>query len=248
MKKLYSDKLSAVLFKKTGLLCAAVTVFYAAVFVSAKFFKDHFPEAYNIDLFLLFALCLCAAGFAFSAFRASFAWLQPSLLFVIAPVVMSNSAFALFGIGAFMTAGILLYHLGFFERHRRFKFAVLVVYFWLCELAASSARGKDISEIALSSVSLFVLLGSLLLIYTEAWSAGARSPKPSLSLSDLKITKKETEYLMALLGGQSIKAIAINVGVKESTVRNTLVRIYKKFGVSDKSGLMVKCENYSLAE
>ncbi len=62
--------------------------------------------------------------------------------------------------------------------------------------------------------------------------------RPRISLSDLGLAPAERQYVLSILAGESIKAIASEAGVSDSTVRNSLARAYRKLGVSDMIGLV----------
>ncbi|MFZ4617189.1 MAG: LuxR C-terminal-related transcriptional regulator, partial [Rectinemataceae bacterium] len=65
-----------------------------------------------------------------------------------------------------------------------------------------------------------------------------RRKKPRVSLSSRGLAEIEALYAIAFIRGKSVKHIALEYSVSESTVRNTLSHVYKKLGVIDKVGLM----------
>jgi len=191
---------------------------------------------------------VCFALFVLSTLKESLRWLQPAILLVMTPLPMLRHGSSMFSLGSFIAAEVLLYRLGFFEHKKFAKFLVSIAYFYSCEILIGISSGARIMEVVAPIAYMTAFLVFLMIVYGSNWIIYLNTPKPILSLSALEVTKKEAEYLKALLAGRSIKEIAIDGGVKESTVRNTLARVYKKFDVQDKSTLMAKCENYSILD
>jgi DNA-binding CsgD family transcriptional regulator len=154
----------------------------------------------------------------------------------------------MFSLGSFIAAEILLFRLGFFERSRIAKFLITIAYFFLSEILVGLYHGLPPVDIAMPILYTTFFLAFLLIVYGDKWIVYLKEPKPTLSLAELKVTAKEAEYLRALLQGSTIKEIAIDTGVSESTVRNTLARVYRKFDVQDKAALMAKCGGYALID
>jgi DNA-binding CsgD family transcriptional regulator len=65
-----------------------------------------------------------------------------------------------------------------------------------------------------------------------------RRKKPRVSLSSKGLAEIEALYAIAFIRGKSVKQIALEYTVSESTVRNTLSHVYKKLGVIDRVGLL----------
>lgn len=248
MLKRRLEDLPASLFRKTGLLLACIASAYLMIFLVARIFGIVLPETYRLGTPLLITVGASATLFALSALYDSLNWLQPVTLFVLTPLSMLHHASSMLSLGTFIAAEILLYRLGFFEHKKLAKFLLSIVYFYLCEILIGLASGTSAFEIVMPILFMTIFLGFLMIIYGDKWVIYLKEPKPFLSLAALGITRKEAEYLRSLISGKSIKEIAIDDGVKDSTVRNTLARVYKKFNVADKSALMAKCENYSIIE
>lgn len=70
--------------------------------------------------------------------------------------------------------------------------------------------------------------------------------KPALVLSEKGLSAAETAYAMALLEGRSVKAIAAEFGVSESTVRNSLARAYAKLEVQTMSAFLSLASKYQV--
>lgn len=248
MKKQNAIGLPFLLFRKTGLLFACFSSAYLLIAIAVRFFDNDVPETFNVAFPVLVSIGICAVLFTVSALYESLNWLQPFILLVMTPLPMVHHTSSMFSLGAFIAAEILLYRFGFFERMKLVKFLLSIAYFYLCEVLIGVSSDAPLLEILGPIIFMTLFLAFLMLVYGDKWIVYLKESKPTLSLSDLKITKKEAEYLRALLDGHMIKEIAIDDGVKESTVRNTLARVYKKFSVTDKSTLMAKCENYSIIE
>lgn len=76
----------------------------------------------------------------------------------------------------------------------------------------------------------------------------AGKERPILSLSGRGLSRVEAAYVASILQGRSVKETAHEAGVSESTVRNTLARVYKKLGVSNMVGLMALAGKVDIVE
>ena len=218
------------------------------LFLVVRIFNDEIPASIDIRLPIIISLGVGMVLFLVSAINDSLAWIQPLLLLLSTPLPMLYHASSMFSLGSFIAADILLFRQGFFERSRVAKFLITILYFFLSELLVGLYQGLTLVDIAMPILYTIVFLAFLLIVYGEKWIVYLKEPKPTLSLAELKVTAKESEYLRALLDGRSIKEIAIDTGVTESTVRNTLARVYRKFDVQDKAALMAKCGKYALVD
>jgi len=248
MTKPGADRLSPSLFRKTGLLFAGLAGTYLLMFVAAGLFEKSLPRASIASAPLLITLGTCTVLFTLSALYDSLNWLQPLILLVMTPLPMLNHPSSMFSLGTFIAAEILMYRFGFFERYKLVKFMLSIAYFYLCEVLMGITSGTGVMKIVTPILFMTLFLAFLMIVYGDKWIVYLKVPKPPLSLAAMKITRKEAEYLRALLDGRLVKEIAFDGGVKESTVRNTLARVYRKFDVQDKSALMAKCENYSITD
>jgi DNA-binding CsgD family transcriptional regulator len=243
-----TQRLSPTLFRKTGLLFACLLATYIFLAFSYLIFnKVHSPFLSPLPISIAILLP-CTALFIFSALYEKLAWIQPIILLILSPMAMTQSNVSMYSLGFFIAAEILLFRLGFFETKKVNKFVITVTYFYLCEILIGLTMKADITAILYPLLFITVFLFFLMVVYGDSWIVYLKEPKPSISLSSLSLTKMELVYLRALLEGASIKAIAIDRRVKESTVRNTLVRVYRKFGVPDKASLLTKCESYELID
>lgn len=236
------------LFRKTGILFAFLDSVLLVLFLAVRIFNDAIPANIDVSIPIIASFGVGMILFLVSAFNDSLAWIQPLLLLFTTPLPMMYHASSMFSLGSFIAAEILLFRLGFFERSRIAKFLITIAYFFLSELLVGLYQGISLVDISMPILYTTFFLAFLLIVYGDKWIVYLKEPKPTLSLAELKVTAKEAEYLRALLDGRSIKEIAIDTGVTESTVRNTLARVYRKFDVQDKAALMAKCGGYALID
>lgn len=236
------------LFRKTGILFSFFDSILLVFFLAARIFSDDIPAGIDVRPPIIAALSVGMILFLVSAYNRSLAWIQPLLLLFSTPLPMMYHASSMFSLGSFIAAEILLFRLGFFERSRITKFFITIAYFFLSEILVGLYQGVTLLDISMPIFYTTFFLAFLMIVYGDKWIVYLKEPKPILSLAELKVTAKEAEYLRALLKGRSIKEIAIDTGVTESTVRNTLARVYRKFDVQDKAALMAKCGGYTLED
>jgi DNA-binding CsgD family transcriptional regulator len=74
-----------------------------------------------------------------------------------------------------------------------------------------------------------------------------KTARERISLSEKGITSAGVAYAMALLAGKSVKEIAFEHDVTESTVRNSLARVYVKLGVSSMPTFMSLASRYDIS-
>ncbi|MCE5256646.1 MAG: helix-turn-helix transcriptional regulator [Spirochaetaceae bacterium] len=237
-------------FKKTGLV-AALFLGFVLILAGATSLEDkNTNSTLKVEpLVPTIVGCACSLLFLLSTLKPRLYWLQPILMMALVPVPMFFNISSMFSLCCFLSAMILLDALAFFRNRAVFKVVILVCYYCVCEIIIGLISNSNPGRLILSIVSVITMVTSLYgfmketrpLIYQKA-------SKPSLSLKKLGVTKTEGEYLRALMKGVSIKEIAIDSGVKESTVRNTLARVYRKFDVHDKAMLLAKCEKFAIEE
>ncbi len=249
MSEPVGERHTPTLFRKTGLLFACLCAAYLLLYLVFELFGSDYPPGFTAGEGLIPIILACCLLFIISAMRSSGAWLQPVILLIMTPFAIGRyGASSMFGLGAFIAAEILLYRIGFFGRHKLLKFLITIAYFFLSVIIIGLITGTAALPIAMTILYMVCFLTFLMIVYGGKWVVYLKTPKPPLSLSAKNLTKKESEYLKALLGGRSLKEVAIDDGVTESTVRNTMARVYRKFDVHDKSALMAKCENYTILE
>ena len=248
MRSMGSDSQQSLLFRKTGLFFAYLCVLYLFVYLVTHLFLHASPKELQDFAPMLLAVAAIAALFVLSALQSTLNWIQPVLLMIITPLPMIYAQIPVFSLGVFIAGEILFYRLGYFARWKMLKFALSILYFFLCQAIRGIKAGESLVTIVIYLLFLSLFLLFLLIVYGEQWIIYLKEPKPLLFLSNLGLTKKEAFYIKALLENKSMKEIAIENGVKESTVRNTMARVYKKFDVSDKSQLKAKCAGYSIKD
>ena len=249
MRESADESFSPTLFRKTGLLLTCLCSAYLLLYLVLELFEGEYPAGFGTNDGRIAIIVACGLLFALSALHRSLTWLQPLILLIMTPFAIARyGASSMFGLGAFIAAEILLYRLCFFGRHKLLMFLATISYFYICEIFIGRLSGTGILPVCNTILFMTSFLIFLLIVYGGKWVVYLKVPKPPLSLSTKNLTKKEAEYLKALLGGRSLKEVAIDGGVTESTVRNTMARVYRKFDVRDKSALMAKCENYSIME
>lgn len=235
-------------YRTTGLLgaglCSAYFIFLAIALRNPGFAL----QASRINPLSFIILGIFTLLFLFSGFRHRWVFLQPVILLVLTPMPIAANRATMFSLGHFLAGCILLDRMDFFSTRRSTRSMLLVGYYLACETLIGLSMKLHPAQILLPAVFIIIafiffntIAGSRTVIYKDM-------PKPELSLSGLGITKKEAEYLRCFLAGRSIKEIASEKAVTESTVRNTMSRIYRKFGVTDKAGLLAKCENFSIVD
>jgi DNA-binding NarL/FixJ family response regulator len=100
-------------------------------------------------------------------------------------------------------------------------------------------RGAD-SLILLLTIAFALVVLSLCIALVARPRAAALGPNAApasrplgLSLDAATLSERERAFAEALLAGRSVKEMAYESGISESTVRNTLARAYKKLSVAD---------------
>ncbi len=248
MKSRRPESQHAQLFRKTGLFLALTCTVYLLFYLGIVLFQPGERGQIQSLLPIVFAMALLAALFLLSTLKSRLAWIQPVLLLAMTPLPMIYAETPIFSLGVFIAAEILFYRLGFFDKLKLPKFILTILYFFVCQTFRGIRTGESVVMILVYLLFLGLFLAFLLIVYGEHWIVYLKEPRPSLLLSSLGLTGKEILYLKALLADKSMKEIAFDHNVKESTVRNTLARVYKKFEVADKSELKAKCARFSLKE
>jgi len=236
---------SDALFRNTGFLLGGFSALFFFLFLGTSFFDS--SRAFDGTLKispepLYFAITgISAIGFILSAFHPSLHWFQPLILLLVTPLPILSSSSSMYSLGAFIAAEILLFRLGFFKNAKLAKFLITILYFFISEILIGVSNGYAFLQMISPVLFMCLYLGFLLLVYGDRWVVYLRDSPPDISLSSFGLSPMEGEYLKALLSGKSVKEIAAEAKVKESTVRNTLARVCKKFGLQDKAALMAAC-------
>ena len=173
-------------------------------------------------------------------------FIQPAIFLVIAPINFMDSHDSFFGLGFFVMAILLLFKTGFFDKHRIPKLTSLLIYLYGWELFAAFRSGR---YMALSLTPVFFVTAFLVylyILYREQIIVYLKEPKPLLDLKTKGLSAAEIAYILDLERSMTQKEIASKHEVSDSTVRNTLVRAYKKLGVKDKSELSSLLANHTV--
>jgi DNA-binding CsgD family transcriptional regulator len=199
------------------------------------------------DSLFFFDLFSAALMFA-SAFVRLLTWTQPLVFLVFTPLDFMENAESFYGLGFFVMAVILLHRLGFYERHRILKLVASVAYLYGWELYGALRSNNKISNALPPIFYITAFLVFLYLVFHEKLAVYLKEPKASLSLSGYGLSVAERNYILGIISGKNTKEIAFDFEVSESTVRNTLVRAYKKLQIEDKSSLAALAEKYRIVE
>lgn len=242
-----TDAFVATRFRKTGL----ATALFLGACVVAGWVSSPEDEAEAATLLLhhpVFRIVVCFFSLLLlvSAARKSLYWLQPVILLLLVPIPMFAHISSMFSLCFFICAVLLLDTLAFFSKRPILRLSLLVCYYCLCEIVIGILFDAEWVVVALSILAAIAVVVFLSTFMDDL--SIQKAIKPSLSLAQLGVSKTEGEYLRALMHGMSIKEIAAESGVTESTVRNTLARVYRKFEVHDKAMLLAKCEKYTIVD
>jgi DNA-binding CsgD family transcriptional regulator len=245
-----SNELSSTpkLFKSTGILFASLFASASVINFIYLLAKDRSVISILVDP-AYFSLLLITLLLLSSAFFQRLAWIQPALLLLVTPIPIIQHASSMYGFGAYVAGIILLYKLGFFTQRRRTKLILATLYMFLCEVAGVIIGvNKSITDLFMPLMFMVVFLLFLFMVFRDRLVVYLREPKPRLSLAEVGLSRTEATYLKELLKGANIKQVAVDAEVKDSTVRNTMARVYKKMGVPDRAALMAKCEKFDIVD
>jgi DNA-binding CsgD family transcriptional regulator len=192
-------------------------------------------------------LILSAAMFA-SAFVKWLAWIQPAAFLAIVPIPLLDSTVSFFGLGFFAVAVLLLFKIGFYNRHRILKAIGSIVYILLLEVVSAFSKHEELWEGLLPAFFILGFIFFLYITFRERIVVYLKEPKTKLSLDEKGLSDAEQVYIRAMVKGDNVKEISFKYGVSESTVRNSLARAYKKLDINSKSGLARIAEKYEIVK
>jgi len=164
--------------------------------------------------------------------------LEPYVFLVISIIPFFELVDSVYGFGLFAVGSILLLIDGQLSRHPIPKLIALGGLLLTILVVATVFHGAPL-EVAtglLLFMSAFFLF--LFLAFQDRIIVFVRASRPVVHLSTYGLTEKEALHLLGLLKGQSMKEIAWENGVKESTIRNSLSRAYHRLGFVDKTQLL----------
>jgi DNA-binding CsgD family transcriptional regulator len=191
---------------------------------------------------------LIFAGIALfaSAYAARLAWVQPLLFLVVTPVNVLSARDSFYGLAFYSVATLLLIKLDFFNRRRVLRSVGCLAYLIAVEVACA-LRNKEPLIVSIQPVFFIVaFIAFLLLTFRDRIFVYLKEPKPIFSLEKKGLSVAEQIYVRAMLAGKGVKGVALETGVSESTVRNTLARAYKKLAVGNRSGLLSLAQKYTV--
>ncbi|GAB1432882.1 hypothetical protein MASR2M29_15070 [Spirochaetota bacterium] len=235
------------MYRKMGLLFA---LFFFLGF-AINFFSGFIQTKSILMTFsntILHSLLTSTVLFLLSSISIRLKWLQVSVFIIMTPIAIIRDPKAIYGLGFFAMAILLLVRYGFYDKNRVFKIILSSSYLILTEfLAVFFSRESLFSAIAPSYyISGFIYF--LFLIYKEKLVVYLRKPKPLLSLKEKGLSSAERSFVLLVLSGKTQKEIAIEFELSESTIRNTLARAYKKLGVVDMVSLAILGERNEITE
>ncbi len=198
--------------------------------------------------FQAITLFIMSALFVASVYVPFLVWYQPIIMFALTPLPFMTTHESFYGLGFFSMGVILLFRLGFYERHRVPKFLASLGYLYGCELftALRTGRGLFYTLTPLFFISAFLVF--LYLAFQEKLAVYLKEPKPRYSLSERGLSAAECVYVKAVAEGRMLKQIAFECGVSESTVRNSLSRAYRKLGLEDKSAIAALAGKFEIVD
>ncbi len=196
---------------------------------------------------IILMLCTCTDVFLGALHRGA-RIMQPVFFLALVPFCFNMDIGSIYGLGFFAMGVLLLFRLGFYEHRRVLKYLITVAYifFWVLWFAFH----RQIPLIDALAVIFFIIVFIFLLCYTfsDKLMVYLKEPREKLSLSGKGLSEAERTYVKAILAGGNYKQIAFDYEIKESTVRNTVARAYKKLGVSDHTGLIGLASHYDISD
>lgn len=229
-------------------------IIFAAIFFAGFLLNIVFKLQRGCSFVELFATptqlsLLASVGvFLLSAFIEPLRYMQPALFLVTCPIPIVQEPEGLYGLGFFIMGVLLLERAGFFLRNRAPRLLAVLLYLLTVEIVAVVVSKRPL-QYAVSPTFFIVAFGVFLwFLYKDRITVILREPRQPLSLNERGLSQAEKSFVMATLGGKSQKEIASDFELKESTIRNTLVRAYKKLGIEDRVGLAILGERYDIVE
>lgn len=172
--------------------------------------------------------------------------IDPYIFLVIAVIPFFQSPESIAGFGLFAVGAILLLVDGQLSRQPIPKLAGLTLY--LLSLVVGSSIVTKASFETATGLLLFMAAFFLFLFLTfqDKIIVFVKAYKPVLRLSQKGLSEKEASHLLGLLAGKTTKEIAFEHDVKESTIRNSLSRAYRRLGFTDKTQLLQWAEGHDI--
>ncbi len=132
----------------------------------------------------------------------------------------------------------------FFVRRKQVKIFVLTALFVVC--LCSQYRFGAVHLISAIIQFLAVILLVSLGYFTLQPRFKSYGEESVLRLSAAHFSERDVCVLQQVLRGEKYEAIAASHGIAMSTLKNNLMALYKKAGVSDRTGFLLAYANYSI--
>ncbi len=167
------------------------------------------------------------ASIKFSSLQSS----QALGLLAMTPIVSWQTGNAFYGLGFAVLASMLLQRMGFFFRGARPKAIALSAALTAAQLASAMTAQKP----ALAAVSALAS-GAVYYLFAAAIVKGRvlswlAVKMEVVDLAMLGLSRREREFVLERVGGKSIKQIAIERSLCQSTVRTVMSCAYEKLGL-----------------
>ena len=222
-----------------GIASTLVVVGMAGTAAEAEEFLD-FPLE---RLTIIVALGCIGGVFLASAFWLRLGPAQPILLFLLAAFGAWRGFDSLDGLGFDLAAAVTLTRQGWFCRFPLARGAIAAIVGAAMIILPAYARGSG----ALAPVCLTaVYVGATLALARGRLLAAWTPKKRQLRLTDYKLSPREREIVRLRLCGNTVKEIAYDRGLAESTVRNKLSYAYRKLGLECAEDLAALGERFTI--
>ena len=173
-------------------------------------------------------------------------WIQPVVYLLLTPIPLLQMPVAFYGLGFFVCAMAILFRMGFFEKYRIVRLACCLAYLLSIEVAAIFTAKNTMMDAISAIFFILAFLMFFYLMFQDKLMVFLSEPKQKLSLYAKGLSDTESDYIIAIISGKSVKETAFDAGVSESTVRNMLARSYTKLGVTNRSELFALAEKHDI--
>lgn len=249
-QRLHSDEVISprMLLKKTGLLLFAVTSFFVVSYLIATILGAQSPHIIHYPPLLIVLMIAFSLGMLITSLWEAAHWVQPIMLLTIMPLPLLSHIASIYSAFAFAAAVIELYRLEYFKRWAGIKISILIGYYALSIVLIGITARIPLQELFTPIALVIAFFMFVTLAFRDRFHLLVTTRRPVLSLSEFHLAKTELLYLKALLQRLSVKEIAALYGVSDSTVRNTLARVYRKFEVPDMAALLAKLSEFDIID
>ncbi|GAB1454735.1 hypothetical protein MASR2M48_00300 [Spirochaetota bacterium] len=197
-----------------------------------------------IQIFVLGSITL----FALSALFDRLNFIQPAVFILSAPFSIIADPQNIYGLGFFIMGILLLERTGALKDKRPLKIIFLGSYLLIIEVISVLLSKRPLADAISPTFYIASFILFLWILYKDKLIIIMKEKKPVLSLSEKSLSIAEKSFVLETLSGKSHKEIASDFELKESTVRNTLARAYKKLDVEDRVGLALIGERFEITD